>query len=60
MTAIALLSAHPAAALPVTGADLILYVVVAAIVGVTGLLVRWTSARENLSTIKLPADKELQ
>ena len=47
MIVIALLSAQPAAALPVTGADLVLYLVVAAIVGVTGLLVRRASAQEQ-------------
>jgi len=41
-----ILSAHPAAALPVTGADVVLYVLVAAIIGVTGLLVRRASARD--------------
>jgi hypothetical protein len=60
MTAIALLSAQPAAALPVTGADLVLYVLVAAIVGVTGLLVRRASAREQLSASSLSMSKKLQ
>jgi hypothetical protein len=60
MTPIALLSAQPAAALPVTGADLLLYVVVAGIVGVTGLLVRRASAREQVSTTGLSTSKNLQ
>jgi hypothetical protein len=60
MTPIALLSAQPAAALPVTGADLVLYIVVAAIVGVTGLLVRRESARERVSARSLSASKKLQ
>jgi hypothetical protein len=60
MTVIALLSAQPAAALPVTGADLVLYLLVAAIVGVTGLLVRRASAREQLSTTSLSMNKKLQ
>jgi hypothetical protein len=55
-----ILSAHPAAALPVTGADVVLYVLVAAIVGVTGLLVRRASARERFSTIQVPTSKKLQ
>lgn len=55
-----LLSAQPAAALPVTGADLILYLVVAGIVGITGLLVRRASTREQLSTTGLSASKKLQ
>jgi hypothetical protein len=60
MTPIALLSAQPAAALPVTGADLLLYVVVAGIVGVTGLLVRRASARGQVSTTGLSTSKKLQ
>jgi hypothetical protein len=60
MTPIALLSAQPAAALPVTGADLLLYVVVAGIVGVTGLLVRRASGRERVSTTGLSTSKKLQ
>jgi hypothetical protein len=60
MTPIALLSAQPAAAQPVTEADLVLYVLVAAIVGVTGLLVRRASARERLSTTSLSMSKKLQ
>jgi hypothetical protein len=60
MISTALLSAHPTAALPVTGADVVLYVVVAGIVGVTGLLVRRASMREHLSTLNLPTSKELQ
>jgi nitrate reductase gamma subunit len=67
MTPIALLSAQPAAAVPVTGADLVLYVVVAAIVGVTGLLVRRATARDHVSTTSMsasttsmPASKKLQ
>jgi len=55
-----ILSAHPAAALPVTGADVVLYGLVAAIVGVTGLLVRRASARERFSTIHVPTSKKLQ
>ena len=55
-----ILSAHPAAALPVTGADVVLYVLVAAIVGVTGLLVRRASARERVSTTSLSMSKKLQ
>jgi len=55
-----ILSAHPAAALPVTGADVVLYVLVAAIVGVTGLLVRRASARERFPTIHVPTSKKLQ
>jgi hypothetical protein len=55
-----ILSAHPAAALPVTGADVVLYVLVASIVGVTGLLVRRASARERFSTIHVPTSKKLQ
>ena len=55
-----ILSAHPAAALPVTGADVVLYVLVASIVGVTGLLVRRASARERFSTIQVPTSKKLQ
>ena len=55
-----ILSAHPAAALPVTGADVVLYVLVAAIVGVTGLLVRRASARERFSTIHVPTSKRMQ
>jgi nitrate reductase gamma subunit len=60
MTPIALLSAQPAAAVPVTGADLVLYVVVAAIVGVTGLLVRRATARDHVSTTRMSANKKLQ
>jgi hypothetical protein len=60
MTPIALLSAQPAAALPVTGADLVAYLVVAAIVGATGLLVRRASAREPISTSRLSTSKKLQ
>jgi hypothetical protein len=60
MTPIALLSAQPAAALPVTGADLVLYLVVAGIVGVTGVLVRRATAREQISTTRLSTSKELQ
>ena len=60
MTPIALMSAQPAAALPVTGADLVLYVVVAAIVGVTGFLLRRASARERLSPTSLSMSKKLQ
>jgi hypothetical protein len=60
MTPIVLLGAQPAAALPVTGADLLLYVVVAGIVGVTGLLVRQASARERVSTTGLFVSKKLQ
>jgi hypothetical protein len=60
MMSSALLSAHPAAPLPLTGADVILYLVVAAIVGVTGLLVRWSSGRERLLTMTLPTSKDLQ
>jgi len=55
-----ILSAHPAAALPVTGADVVLYVLVASIVGVTGLLVRRASARERFSTIHVPTSKKMQ
>jgi hypothetical protein len=46
--------------MPVTGADLVLYLVVAAIVGVTGLLVRRASARERVSTTSLSMSKKLQ
>jgi hypothetical protein len=60
MTPIALLSAQPAAALPVTGADLVLYLVVAGIVGVTGVLVRRATAREQVSTTRLSTSKKLQ
>jgi hypothetical protein len=60
MTPIALLSAQPAAAVPVTGADLVLYVVVASIVGVTGLVVRRAAARERVSTSSLYASRKLQ
>jgi nitrate reductase gamma subunit len=60
MTAIALLSTQPAAAVPVTGADLVLYVVVAAIIGVTGLVVRRATARERVSTTRLSTSKKLQ
>jgi nitrate reductase gamma subunit len=60
MTPIALLSAQPAAAMPVTGADVVLYLVVAVIVGVTGLLVRRASARERVSTTSLSMSKKLQ
>ena len=60
MTPIALLSAQAAAAVPVTGADLVLYVVVAAIIGVTGLVVRRATARERVSTSSLSASKKLQ
>ena len=60
MTPIAFLSAQPAAAVPVTGADLVLYVVVAAIIGVTGLLVRRATARERVSTTRLSTSKKLQ
>jgi hypothetical protein len=60
MTAIALLSTQAAAAVPVTGADLVLYVVVAAIIGVTGLVVRRATARERVSTTRLSTSKKLQ
>ena len=60
MIAIALLSAQPAAALPVTGADVVLYLVVAAIVGVTGLLVRRASAQERVTTTSLSTSKKMQ
>ena len=60
MTPIALLSAQPAAALPVTGADLLLYVVVTVIIGATGVLVRRASAREHTSTTTLSTSKKLQ
>jgi hypothetical protein len=60
MSPIALLSAQPAAALPVTGADLILYLVVAGIIGITGLLVRRATTREELSATGLSTSKELQ
>ena len=60
MTSIAPLSAQAAAALPVTGADFVLYLVVAAIVGVTGLLVRRASARKHVSSTSLSTTKELQ
>ncbi len=60
MTPIALLSAQPAAALPVTGADVVLYLVVAGIVGVTGVLVRRATARERLSTTRLSTSRDLQ
>ena len=60
MTPIALLSAQAAAALPVTGADLLLYVVVAAIVGLTGVLVRRASAHEHPPTTTLSTSKKLQ
>jgi hypothetical protein len=60
MTPIALLSAQPAAAVPVTGADLVLYVVVASIVGVIGLVVRRAAARERVSTSSLSTSKKLQ
>jgi hypothetical protein len=60
MSPIALLSAQPAAALPVTGADLVLYLVVAGIVGITGLLVRRASTREEFSATGLTTGKKLQ
>lgn len=60
MTPIALLSAQPAAAVPVTGADLVLYVVVASIIAVTGLVVRRATARERVSTSRLSTSKKLQ
>jgi hypothetical protein len=60
MSPTALLSAQPAAALPVTGADLILYLVVAGIVGITGLLVRRASTRAELSATGLTTSKKLQ
>ncbi|HSD01779.1 MAG TPA: hypothetical protein VLB81_05385 [Gaiellales bacterium] len=60
MTPIGLLSAQPAAAVPVTGSDLVLYVVVAAIIGVTGLVVRRATARERISTTRFSTSKKLQ
>ena len=60
MTPVELLSAQAAAAVPVTGADLVLYVVVTAIVGVTGLVVRRAAARERVSTSRLSTSKKLQ
>jgi hypothetical protein len=60
MTPIALLGAQAAAAVPVTGADVVLYVVVAAIIGVTGLVVRRATARERVTTTRFSASKKLQ
>ena len=52
--------AATAAALPVTGADVVLYLMVAAIVGLTGFLVRRATSRERLSAGRLSTAKKMQ
>ncbi|HYX85897.1 MAG TPA: LPXTG cell wall anchor domain-containing protein [Gaiellales bacterium] len=56
----ALLSAPPPASLPLTGADVVLYLVVAAIVMLTGLVVRWSRRRAHLRPSRLSAARKLQ
>jgi hypothetical protein len=60
MIAPALLSAPQPASLPVTGADVVLYLLVAAIVTMTGLVVRRASRQERVPSAGLSTARKLQ